>query len=235
MPKWNLKLIARKTIAQNTIECIFEKPTHFTFKPGQFAGFSFINPPETDHLGINRSFTLASAPHDNFITVVTRVRTTAYKRNLLSISLGTELKVIGPAGFFTLHEEPHIPAIFIAGGVGVTPFYSMILHTLKQQPERRIFLFYSNQTPEDAIYLSELASWSKTHPNFVVVPTMTRITWEGEHGRISDTLLKKYLSDLNSGIFYICGGTAFVLDTKVLLHDMGVNDSQIKVEDFPDY
>jgi ferredoxin-NADP reductase len=235
MPIHQLKLIDKRDVARNTIEFIFEKPTGLTFIPGQYAGFTLINPSETDAGGITRRFSLLSTPKDEHIRFATRMQNSAYKRVLNSLAMGEVIKFAGPTGNFTLHTDTSIPAVLIAGGIGVTPFYSMIQHAAQQQTNQPLYLFYGNQTLQDAAYLSELQQVQP--PHFQLIPTFAQpeADWQGETGFITHTMIKKYVPDITLPIFYICGSPAMVTTLQELLVEMGIDEEKIKVEDFPGY
>ena len=237
MPIHKLKLLDRQTIANDTVLLRFEKPQDFTFKPGQYAGFTLINPAETDAQGITRRFSLLSTPDDEYIAIATHIRSSAYKRVLNTLAIGNEIKLAGPTGNFTLHDDINTPAVFIAGGIGITPFYSMIQHASKHRSTQKLYLFYGNNTPDHAAFLSELASLQQNNPHLTCINTMANPpeTWQGETGYITHTLIKKYLSDLSAPIFYVCGSPAMVAAIHELLIEMGIEEERIRVEDFPGY
>jgi ferredoxin-NADP reductase len=237
MPIFKLKLIEQKPVATNTIEFRFEKPDNFNFVAGQYGGFTLINPTETDAGGITRRFSFLSMPQDNYIAVTTRIQSSAYKRELKNLTPGSEIKFAGPTGNFVLHEDVNTPAVFIAGGIGVTPFYSMIRDCAARQPNRHITLFYGNQTAKDGAYLDELATLQQQMPNFKLVNALAApdADWQGETGYITHTMLRKYVVDLASPIYYICGSPSMVTTLQETLLEMGIEQERIKVEDFPGY
>jgi ferredoxin-NADP reductase len=98
----------------------FDKPQGFEFEAGQYIELSLINPPHTDPDGDIRSFSLASAPADEHLQIVTRIRETALKRSLQLLPIQTEVESDGPFGSFTLHANRSKPAIFLAGGLGLS-------------------------------------------------------------------------------------------------------------------
>src|SRR6202162_414729 len=120
------KLIRREEVAEGTIAFHFEKPTGFKFKAGQFADVTLVDPPESDAEGSTRSFSIASPPFENELVFTTRMRDTAFKRSLKKVPLATEVKIGSAAGSFTLHKNRAKPAVFLAGGIGITPFLSMV-------------------------------------------------------------------------------------------------------------
>src|ERR1043165_9329663 len=121
MPIYKTILRRKEEIADGTMAFHFEKPGGFVFKAGQFGDFTLINPSETDAEGNIRGFSLASAPYENFLMFATRMRDTAFKRVLKRIKPGAEIMLDGPYGSFTLHNNASIPAVFLTGGIGVTP------------------------------------------------------------------------------------------------------------------
>lgn len=237
MPIHKLKLIKQDTVANQTILLTFEKPENFQFQAGQYGGFTLIDPEFTDDHGITRRFSLISAPDDPHLCIATRIQKSAFKRNLQNLQPGQEIKFAGPIGNFILHEDSQTPAVLIAGGIGLAPFYSMIRHTLKHQPERRLFLFYGNQTLADSALIQELQDLANAHPQFTFVPTFANPhpEWQGETGFISDDMLVKYVKDLDQPIYYVCGSPAMVAVMQQLLKDMLISDEKVKVEDFPGY
>lgn len=120
------KLLNRVEIAEGTMALYFEKPSGFDFKPGQSSDLTLIDPPETDAEGNVRTFSIASAPFEDQLMFATRMRDTAFKRSLKRVPLGTPVKMESPMGSFTLHKNSAKPAVFLAGGIGVTPFFSAL-------------------------------------------------------------------------------------------------------------
>ncbi len=233
-----LKLIGRREIARNTTEFKFNKPANFTFIPGQYAGFTLINPGVTDVRGVTRRFSLANIPDDDFIAIALRIiEPSAYKRLLNQLVIGDEIKFAGPTGNFILPNETNTPVILIAGGIGITPFYSMIREASKYKSPRDITLFYGNQTREESAYLDELYTLQKENPHFNFIPTLAVPDdhWQGETGFISDIMIRKYVPDLQKPFYYVCGSSVMVTTLQETLAEMGINEDNIKVEDFPGY
>lgn|SRR3990167_2100129 len=237
MPIYRIKLIDRQTVARSTAMFTFEKPAGFIFQPGQYSGFTLINPSETDAGGITRRFSLLSTPDDDHLAIVTRIQQSAYKRVLNLLPLGSEVKLAGPMGTFTLHEDKTIPAVFIAGGIGIAPFYSMIRAAAQHQSPQSLCLFYGNQQRGDSAFLDELLHLQAKNPHFKLIATMDKPdnTWQGEVGFITDQLIKKYIQSLTVPIYYICGSPAMVTALQETLIEMGIDENRIKAEDFPGY
>ncbi len=240
MPTYKVKLKRREEVAEGTMAFYFEKPASFEFKAGQFLNYTLIDPPETDAEGNLRTFSIASAPWEEDLMLSTRMRDTAFKRVLKRVPPGTAVKIDGPFGSFTLHVDAARPAVFLAGGIGITPFRSMILHATRNKLPHRLFLFYSNRRPEDAAFLDELQQLEKENANYKLVATMADMeksqrAWHGETGFIGKEMLSKYVNDLGTPIYYSAGPPAMVAAMRQLLSGTGVSEDNIRTEDFAGY
>lgn len=239
-PVPSLKLTGRQEVADRTMAFRFEKLPGWTFKAGQAIDITLLNPPETDSEGNTRTFSIASAPHEDSLMVATRLRNTAYKRVLEKVPLGVTVKIEGPFGNLTIHNNAKRAAVLLAGGIGITPFRSMVFRAAHEKLPHGIFLFYSNRRPEDAPFLEELQSLEKENANYKVIPTMTemdksRRPWQGERGRINKEMIARYVKDLDSPIYYIAGPPAMVKGLHTMLNDAGIDDDDIRTEEFPGY
>lgn len=235
-----VRLGDRKEIAERTIACRFERPADFVFKPGQFLEMTLLNPPVTDAEGNSRAFSIASSPRDNFLLVATRLRDSAFKRILSHVPQGTQVKIDGPFGDLRLHNDSSRAAVMLCGGIGITPFRSIILNATQNKLTHRIFLFYSNRRPEDAPFLEELQALEKQNSNFKLIGCMTEMEksqrrWDGEREKINRKMLGKYLGDLAMAIYYITGPPRFVAGMRAMLEDYGVDDDNIRTEEFGGY
>src|SRR5215470_9731697 len=202
MAKYTTNLIERREVAEGTMAFHLEKPPGFQFKAGQYMNVTLIDPPETDDEGNTRSFSIASAPFEADLVMTTRMRDTAFKRVLRTLSLKSEVRISGPFGSFTLHTDASRPAVFLVGGIGITPFRSMILQAAKDKLAHKLYLFYSNRRPEDAAFLDDLQQAEKQNPNYKFIGTMTDIrkskqSWQGATGYITHEMLTKWVTDLS--------------------------------------
>ena len=240
MPIYKVKLKARDEIAAGTMAFHFEKPRGFSYKAGQFADYTLINPPETDAEGNTRGFSLASAPYEDDLMSATRMRDTAFKRVLKTMPLGTKLTLDAPYGSFTLHNNAAIPAVFVTGGIGVTPVRSIVLQAIHDQVAHRIFVVDSNKRPEDAAFLNDLNKPHEKNPHYTFVGTMTAMEkshreWHEETGHMTKAMLSKYIDDLTLPIYYIAGPQGMVAAMRKTLNESGVNDDNIRTEEFTGY
>ncbi len=240
MINYKVKLTRKRDVAEGTMAFHFEKPAEFVFKAGQFARLTLIDPPETDAEGDSRTFSLASAPYENELMVAARMRDTAFKRVLKSMELGAELLIGAPRGSFTLHGDAAVPAVFLTGGIGITPVRSIVLQTARDKVLHRLMVFYSNRKPEDAAFLTDLIEAGKSNPNFTFVGTMTQPEksgqeWFGETGYINQGMLEKYINDLSVAVYYLAGPSGMVKTMRQILNEAGVESANIRTEEFSGY
>ncbi len=237
---YQCKLLNRAEVAEGTMAFYFEKPSPFDFKPGQSADLTLSNPPDTDSEGNTRTFSIASPPFENHLMFATRMRDTAFKRSLRKAPLGTQVKVDPPAGSFTLHKNSSKAAVLLAGGIGITPFLSIVRQADHDALPHKLHLFYSNRRPEDAPFLDVLPMLEKTNPNFQLVCAMTQMSkskkeWKGETSLINHEMLSRHLTNLQGPIYYIAGPPAMVASLRKMLVAANVDEDDIRTEDFAGY
>lgn len=240
MEKQKIKLIKKEDVAEGTMMFSFEKPAEYNYKSGQSIDLTLIDPPETDAEGNTRAFSLVSAPHENYLAITTRMRDTAFKRVLKNLPLNTQLEFAGPFGSFTLHNNASKPAVFLVGGIGITPFYSMLKNAAVNKLPHKIYLFYSNRRPEDTAFLAELDALKNDIPDYTFIATMTDMDksgkpWTGEKGFISKDLIEKYVTDISSPVYYSAGPAGMVAAMRKILNELGIDDDNIRTEEFSGY
>ncbi len=233
-------LKGRQQLAEGTLAFHLDKPFGFDFEPGQYIDLILLNPPETDPEGDIRTFSLASAPYQNDLVVATRMRDTAFKRVLKAAPLGTPLEFDGPMGSFTLHKNASRPAVFLAGGIGITPFLSIARQAAQDRLAHQLYLFYSNRRPEDAAFLEELSELAKTYSNLHFIPSMSdadksQRPWKGETGFINREMLTRYLTQLRGPIYYLAGPPAMVAAMRQMLAAASVDEDDVRREEFGGY
>ena len=236
----NTKLISKETVAEGTMLFRFEKPEGFEYKAGQSIDLTLVNPPETDEKGNTRPFSLVSAPFEKELAIATRMRDSAFKRVLKDMRGGEELAFEGPFGDLTLHENAKRKAVILAGGIGITPFRSIVAQATFQSLPHRITLLYSNRRPEDAAFLAEFHTFAQTNPNFTFVPTMTAMEqssqdWDGECGYIDAAMIGKHFTSDEAALYYLAGPAAMVAAMRKIVNDMEVSNDDIRTEEFSGY
>lgn len=235
-----LKLENRFPVAEGTMAFQWEKPADFIFKPGQWIHLTLPELKEFDAKGNERWFSIASAPQEDFLLIATRLRDSTFKQALSHLPLGTEIKLEGPGGNFVLHHNSSRSAVFLAGGIGVTPVRSILLDATERKLPHRIFFFDSNRRPEDAPFLDELETLSGRNPNYTFIPTMTRPEtstrpWSGETGLIDRAMLERHLGEAHDPIYYVVGPPRMVNGLHAMLNEAGIDDDDIRAEDFGGY
>ena len=231
-------LARREQLAEGTLAFRFEKPAGFDFKAGQAVVLELLDPPAGDGQK-RRTFSLVSAPFETTLVIATRMRDTAFKRALKALPEGADVKLVGPIGQFTLVDAAR-PAVFIAGGIGITPFMSMLRQASRDRSPQRLLLLYSNRRPEDAAFLGELQELERQNGNFRLLATMTDMSsstrkWDGETGLIDADLIRRSAGGLNAPVYYVVGPPAMVVAMQETLRRIGAAEDDIRSEEFYGY
>ncbi|HZD81565.1 MAG TPA: Rieske 2Fe-2S domain-containing protein [Nitrososphaeraceae archaeon] len=233
-----------------------QKNSFFDYTAGQYAFFD-IGGVNNDSKGPIRHFTISSSPTEDFIMITTRIRDSPYKKRLASLEKGTIVKVRGPQGKFVLHEDYSKPAVLLSGGIGVTPFRSMIKYATDKQLPIKIVMFDSNRNQENTLFKKEFDEYVNINRNLKIVYTITeeeeeekqgaqdtissaptRQQWTGERGRIDKDMLTKHLTDdeIRNSIFYTCGPPGMIKAMQdIIQNDLRIPKDRIKVEEFTGY
>lgn len=240
MSTYDTRLNARDEVAEGTMAFHFEKPAGFTFKPGQAIDVVLVDPLFTDAASARHTFSLVSAPFQAELVVATRMRDSAFKRALKLLPVGSVAKLEGPFGSLTLHNNRSRPAVFIAGGIGITPFISIVRQAAKDKLPQDLVLIYSNRRPEDAAFLAELQELAQRNPRFRLIATMTQMDksnqpWVGETRLVDEALVSKVSADLVAPIYYVAGPPAMIEVVRQALNRAGVDDDDIRSEEFLGY
>ena len=231
---YEVALRRREPVAEGTLAFYFDKPAGFSHEAGQNAIFTLVESPTMDAAGPSRPFTIASAPHEPELMIATRMRDSAFKRHLGAAAIGTRVHLDGPAGIMVLHEDASRPAVFLAGGIGITPFLAMARDAAKRELPHNIVLFYSNRRPQDAAFLTELERMRR--PNFRLISTMTAAPdWRGERRLISRQLLAGHLPDLRAPVYYFAGPPGMTMAMQGMLAELGVAEEDMRSEEFYGY
>ena len=231
MPHYQLPLKEKKEIARQTMAFSFDLAGQdFVFKPGQFVDITLENPKYTDDTGKTRTFSIASSPLDDYLMTATRLTASAMKKRLAKLEIGSLIHIDGPLGSFRLHQDAKIPAVLMAGGIGITPFRSMVKDATEKNSEQKITLIYSNRAPEDAAFVDDLTEWQNHNSNFNFVAR-----WTKEEGHLDEAFLKQHVKNLAAPIFYVAGPPGMVGGVTQLLIEIGVPDDNIRFEEFAGY
>ena len=239
-PKQKVLLTLRRKIkaAPDIVDFVFKPSQKLAFMPGQYMEFTLAHP-RTDSRGNRRYFTLASSPTENDVHLGIRFyeKSSSFKKALYRINGGTKFVGAQVAGDFTLPSDTEQKLVFIAGGIGITPFRSMLKYMLDTQQRRDIILFYINKCTDDIVY-KDILSAAQTKLGLRTFFTLTDTTaiprnWPGLVGRISEQMILHTVPDYAERTYYLSGPPDMVKANEQVLRYMGVRSDQIKKDFFP--
>lgn len=219
----NLKIVDKK-ISENYFSLIFEKQNNFSFYPGQYLDIKLA---VKDPSGNTRAFTISSSPTEDFLMITPKKGISPFKKFMEQLKVGDIIESSHPAGTFTLDETS--AAIFIAGGIGITPFRSMIKYATDQKAKTPITLIYSN-SDEDFPFKEELNKWQKDYPKLDIIYHNSK-----QNGRLDNTKLPTAVGKNVNTIFYLAGTHSFVNYMEKILISSGVDKTNIRYDRFDGY
>jgi glycine betaine catabolism B len=245
-PSYKLRLVLkdRREIGRGIISFTFERPRGLRHGPGQYMEWSLPlarGDRRGDSRGNRRHFSLASSPTEHDIMIAARFfpRSSRYKAELSTMPPGAPIIAGQLGGDFVLPRDPGRPLVFIAGGIGITPFRSMIKFLVDTGQKRDVVLLYSNYT-EDEIVFRDVFDAAGTAAGVKVVYTLTdldavRPDWCGRRGFIDSGMIRGEVPEIASRMFYVSGSPGMVDAMKRVLRDVGVRRSSIRTDYFPGY
>ncbi len=234
--KYELEFSFKKQLTHETYEFYFKRPKELSFKAGQYMKYS-LDISKSDDRGASRYFTISSSPlNKEYITITTRVIQSSFKIALSNMEKGDKIRSFGPLGYFTFDPKSRKNKIFLAGGIGVTPYHSILKTIQGKRSLANIILFDSWPRAKDAVYLSELKEVEARNKNIKVIYTLTQENKEGfEYGRISPQLIEKYMPNYKDAEFFVVGSEEVEAALLKMVKDMGVAEENIFSENFPGY
>ena len=240
MMTYDVTLQKHENVAEGTMAFHFEKPSGFTFKPGQALDVILPELETGDAQNARHTFSIVSSLAQSDLVIATRMRDSVFKNALKALPAGSVVKLEGPFGSLTLHNNRARAAVFIAGGIGITPFMSILKQAGNDKLPQALTLLYANRRPEDAAFLAELQQLEQQNTHFRLIGVMAQMEkssmpWKGETGLIDGDLIKRAISDLQSPIYYLVGPPAMVEAMRATLNQIGVDDDDIRTEEFYGY
>jgi ferredoxin-NADP reductase/multidrug transporter EmrE-like cation transporter len=233
-----LKLKHIIQISPDSFDFIFPLTKKIAYLPGQYMEWTLPHD-KSDSRGNRRYFTLASSPTEDHLRIGVKFNnpSSSFKRALLQ-SNGS-LVAAQRAGEFTLPKNPKEKLVFMAGGIGITPFRSILKYLIDNNEKRDIVLLFSNKKAEDVVYQNILRE-AEQKLNIKVVYTITDIVnppsgWTGKIGRIDQNVIKTEVPDYQERKFYLSGPHIMVEAFKKSLIKMGVQNKNIKEDYFPGF
>lgn len=209
----------------------------FSYEPVQYTYLSLRTPGEDEPYEDYRPMSLASSPTRDYLAYGVRLSESAWKQAFQALEPGDQVLVEGPQGEFVL--DPSRPAIFVAGGIGITPLKGMAEYATDRELDIPVRLLYTNRTQEEIAYRDHLKKLAQTNPSFEITHTLTRelpgSSWDGQQGRIDEAMLASVSQGLQDPVYYVCGSPSLVQDVQGMLVDMGVATGDVRYEKFWGY
>lgn len=222
----------KKQVATGTLQVTFEVAARPDFKPGQYCFITLKKLKYPDERGNRRHFSIVNSPNQKgIITFTTRESDSGFKKTLDELPLGTEVELGPIAGVFTLPEDTSKPLVFIAGGIGITPFMSILRYLKETGNPYNITLVYSNRDQQSSVFLDELQNM----PCKLILTMTEDPNWTGEHSRIDAGFIKEFFPDVNKNYYMVVGPPPMVEAVQKSLDGAGVSPENIKVERFTGY
>ncbi|MER1968231.1 FAD-dependent oxidoreductase [Castellaniella sp. GW247-6E4] len=228
---YDVKLLRRREIAEGTLEFTIEKPHGFEYRAGQYG--DLVLPPSTglDESNNKHGFSFVSAPFEDTLRMATRMRETSrYKQAAARVPEGTMVKLLALWGDFTLQKNERIPAVFLIGGIGITPVRSIIAQATHDKTQHEITLIYSNRAPAQAAYAEELARLAEINAHFTFVPV-----YSDTDGFVNADTVRRHVPDVNAPRYYLAGPESMVKAMRAVLMQLNVDEDNIKTEEFEGY
>jgi ferredoxin-NADP reductase len=238
IPNYSTVVLQTRLIADHSCEILLQKPKGFEFQAGQHLYLKLNQLLYEDRKGQRRTFTIASAPHEADLLLATRMTGSGYKRTLIEM-LDNQVEIMGPKGEMVL--DANCPAVFIAGGIGITPFRSMVLEGLKTATNPLMTLLYSNSRLEAAVFHDVFVELASLHSSrFHYYPTLTGLVeedefWRGERRRLDYEFIRDYVLQPDRVKFYLCGPQTLVHVLRDSLLHENVSAENIRSEVFWGY
>lgn len=234
-----IRLKEQRPEAPDVISFVFDllgQP--FSYRPGQYVFYELNALAFPDERGKRRHFTLSSAPtQQGIIMFTTRLRGSGFKETLRHAAPGYELSVEVPRGSFVVPEGETRRHVFIAGGIGITPYRSIMRNAADSGAALDALLLDFNRTSADIIFRAELAAIAARMPSFQMVPVLSEPEsgWAGEHGRLDESLLRRHVADLAGSLFWVSGPPPMVAAATETLAQLGVAPDAMRTDIFAGY
>jgi ferredoxin-NADP reductase len=227
----------KREVAKGTLLVLFAVDGYPPYRPGSYFWVELPERGDQDEKGLRRHISLVTSPTETGIVgLATRLRDTAFKRTLAELEVGDEVAVEAPKGSFLLPEDTSVDYVFIAGGIGITVFRSMLRYIADEGLPYRVTLVYSNRDRESAAFLDELEELERRIDSLRVVLTITEQEgWEGESRRIDADMLREHLGDLDAKQFLVAGPAPMAEGVSGSLLAAGVPEEQVSTDGFSGY
>lgn len=228
----------KREVAKRTLMVVFDlEGQEVDFTAGQYFWVELPDRGHQDERGLRRHISIVTSPTERGVLgLATRLRDTAFKKTLAELEVGDEVEVEEPKGSFLLPDDTDREYAFLAGGIGITVFRSMLRFIADTGLPYRVTLVYSNRDRESAAFLDELEELGARIPGLRVVLTMTQDRgWEGEQRHIDEAMLRDHLGDLDRYTFFVAGPPGMAKGVDAMLKEAGVDDDRLHTGSFAGY
>jgi ferredoxin-NADP reductase len=227
----------KRDVAKGTLLVLFAVEDYPPYRPGNYFWVELPDRGHQDEKGLRRHISIVTSPTEvGVVGLTTRLRDSAFKRTLAELELGDEVEVEEPKGSFLLPDDTSVEYVFVAGGIGITVFRSMLRYIADEELPYRVTLVYSNRDRESAAFLDELGELERAIPGFRLVLTMTDDpSWEGESRRVDAAMLHDHLGDLDRYRYLVAGPPAMTEAVVESLHGGGVPEDRVVAGKFSGY
>lgn len=237
MKDYPIILEKKELICDNTLAFTFyDESKNYRFDAGQYAHFTLIEPEYHDEKGHSRALSFANAPDDTGkLVIAARINSSVFINNLRVLKPGSKLFVSKSSGGMKLHNDSSVPAVFISGGIGITPVRSIIENAVNKNLPHEIILFYANKKANQTAFLNDFLKWQNEYKNLKLISVIADVenkNWKYEFGTIDEKLLNKYLADLTNKIYYITGPSEMVNSVRDILVKQNIDTENIRTEKF---
>lgn len=229
----------KREAAKGTLLVLFDLGgAEVDYRPGQYFWVELLDPPYQDEKGARRHITAVTSPSERGVLgLCTRMRESAFKRSLAELPVGAEVEVEPPKGSFVLPEDSSEPLVFVAGGIGITPFRSMLRYIQDERLPHRVTLVYANRDRPSTAFLDELEQIERTNANVRLVLTMTDDPeWPGERRRPDAAFFRDHLGErLADSAYMVAGPPGFAKGVTAELEQAGVDPARVTTDSFSGY
>ena len=235
-----IRLKERRSETADVVSFIFDLGgQQLKYRPGQILHYELDALAFPDERGNRRHFTISSSPtEEGVVMFTTKIRGSAFKETLRQAPIGYELTCKSPEGEFVLQEgETRLRHVFIAGGIGVTPYRSILRYSADMNEPLNVLMLYFNRSSADIVFRRELEGIAQKMPTFSLVNVLTEPEegWKGQQGKLDEEVLRKCVPDPGGVCFWVSGPPGMVSGCRELLEQIGVKDQSIRTDRFMGY
>ena len=228
---------AKREVAKGTLLALFAVDDYPDYRPGAYFWVELPDRGHEDEKGLRRHISLVTSPTERGVVgLATRLRDSAFKKTLAELEVGDEVQVEEPKGSFLLPEDAGTDYVFVAGGIGITVFRSMLRYIADEQLPYRITLVCSNRDRESTPFFDEIQELEGKIDGLRVILTMTEDpSWEGETRRIDEEMLRDVLGDLDGYTFLVAGPPGMAKGVESVLREAGLPEERVLADSFRGY